>query len=689
MRLLILEDDPDLGDALATGLRQSSHAVDWFRDGEQADAALGGTPYDALVLDLGLPGADGMTWLRRWRAKGMALPVLILTARDGVEQRIEGLDAGADDYLIKPIAIDELAARLRAMLRRSSGRAQALWSHGALQYDPATKQVLWHGREIELTGRELALLEVFLTHPQRVLSKGQLMEKLYDWSGSEPESNALEVHVHHLRRKIDPGIVRTVRGVGYALGAADERTGDGAQMSLQRRLLVYLLLCAPLVWGIALLASADRARHEVNELFDTEIIRLARQVQATLAGASSARRLRRSRVRRRQLPGRRVGPRPASTRPARPTCATCRSRSWNADGRLLLVDREGVQLPRRADAAGFVDLTLEGAAWRVYYLQSPQGEWLVAAGQRVTERDELVENLMASQLLPWLLVLPVLMAAMAWAVRQALAPIRTLAGELQGRGADDLRPVPAEDAPSELKPLLAAMNGLFVRIDDHAGARTPLHRRRRPRTAHATGRAAGAVGRGAWRHRRRRTRAGRGSPGSRARPHRSAGDADAGAVATGGHRPPAATAARSTGAMLVAQVINDVLPLAERRRIELGCDWPADGAAPFPLQGDADLLAVLLRNLLDNAVRYAPEGSAVTLRFGTACLTVENEGPPLTPEALARLGERFHRPDGQAESGSGLGVSIARRIAALHGLQLRYRAARGDGEGVVAELSST
>ena len=149
----------------------------------------------------------------------MALPVLILTARDGVEQRIDGLDAGADDYLIKPIAIDEIAARLRALLRRTTGRAQPLWTHGALQYDPATKQVLWRQRPVELTGRELALLEVLLTHPQRVLSKNQLMEKLYDWGGAEPESNTLEVHVHHLRRKIDPGIVRTVRGVGYALGA--------------------------------------------------------------------------------------------------------------------------------------------------------------------------------------------------------------------------------------------------------------------------------------------------------------------------------------------------------------------------------------------------------------------------------------------------------------------------------------
>jgi len=228
MRLLILEDDTDLGDALAAGLRQAGHAVDWFRDGAQAEAALAGTPYDAVVLDLGLPGADGMALLARWRARGVAVPVLILTARDGVEQRIAGLDTGADDYLIKPIAIGELAARLRAMLRRSAGRAQAAWTHGALRYDPAARRVEWQGREVELTGREMALLEVLLAHPQRVLSKAQLHEKLYDWRGDEPESNALEVHVHNLRRKIDPSIVRTLRGVGYALGAPQGGADGGA-----------------------------------------------------------------------------------------------------------------------------------------------------------------------------------------------------------------------------------------------------------------------------------------------------------------------------------------------------------------------------------------------------------------------------------------------------------------------------
>lgn len=221
MRLLIVEDDPELGAALAAGLRLEGHAVDWFRDGAAADAALTGAPYDAIVLDLGLPGADGLVWLRRWRGRGLMLPVLVLTARDGTEQRIAGLDGGADDYLIKPIATGEIAARLRALLRRAGGRAQPVWTHGALEFDPSAKAVRWRGRPVELTGRELALLEALLLQPQRVLSKAQLQEKLYDWSGAEPESNTLEVHVHHLRKKIHPGIVRTVRGVGYALGAPE------------------------------------------------------------------------------------------------------------------------------------------------------------------------------------------------------------------------------------------------------------------------------------------------------------------------------------------------------------------------------------------------------------------------------------------------------------------------------------
>ncbi|WP_127997926.1 response regulator [Piscinibacter defluvii] len=226
MRVLIVEDDPLLGDALAAGLRQLGHAVDWFRDGQRADAALAGAEYDAVVLDLGLPGGDGMHWLARWRGSARhEVPVLILTARDGVEDRIAGLDAGADDYLVKPITVDELAARLRALARRRSGRSKSVWEHGALSFDPAARSVVWQGRPVELTARELALLEALMANPGRILSKAQLQEKLYDW-GETLESNTLEVHVHHLRRKLARDVVRTVRGVGYALGAA--QGGDEA-----------------------------------------------------------------------------------------------------------------------------------------------------------------------------------------------------------------------------------------------------------------------------------------------------------------------------------------------------------------------------------------------------------------------------------------------------------------------------
>lgn len=221
MRILIVEDDLLLGEALATGLKQAGHAVDWFKSGPEADGAISGAPYDVVLLDLGLPGGDGMEWLSRWRARGVKVPIMILTARDAVEQRIAGLDAGADDYLVKPLGVDELAARLRALLRRTAGRSQPVWQHGALAYDPSSKRVQWNGQPVELTARELALLEALMTDPDRILPKTVLLEKLYDWGGAEPESNALEVHVHHLRRKIHPGIIRTVRGVGYALGGTD------------------------------------------------------------------------------------------------------------------------------------------------------------------------------------------------------------------------------------------------------------------------------------------------------------------------------------------------------------------------------------------------------------------------------------------------------------------------------------
>ncbi|MCE9657321.1 MAG: sensor histidine kinase N-terminal domain-containing protein [Burkholderiales bacterium] len=438
-------------------------------------------------------------------------------------------------------------------------------------------------------------------------------------------------------------------------------------MSLQRRLLVFLLLCAPVVWGVALLVSASRARHEVNELYDTEIIRLARQVQATLPGLGTG----------------------GGSPELLPSGGAADLRDlaiavWNAEGKLLLADREGVALPRRADTSGFVDLKLDGDAWRVYYLQSARGTWLVAAGQRLYERDDLVTSLVSSQLLPWLLVLPVLLLAMAWAVRQALAPVRTLTADLQRRGADDLQKVPTALIPTELGPLFAAMNGLFARIE----ATMARERRFTADAAHEL-RTPLAVLRAQWevlgrsREEGERAQASARLGAGLDRMDRMVEQLLALSRVDAAERPEQGEPV--AWEPVVEQVMSDLLPLAERRRIELACEWPAAGTPAFPLRGDPDLLALLLRNLVDNAVRYAPEGSEATLRFGAEGLSVENAGPPLSADTLAHLGERFHRPTGQAESGSGLGLSIAQRIAALHGLELRYRA-QADGSGVVAEL---
>ncbi len=223
MRVLIVEDDALLGDGMTNGLRALGFAVDWSRNGDDAEAMLRSAAYDAIVLDLGLPGADGMTCLARWRARHELTPVLILTARDALASRVGGLDAGADDYLIKPIALNELAARLRAVSRRARGRPEPVWQHGSLEFNSATKAVRWRNAAVQLTSRESAVLELLLANPGRILSKAQIIEKLYGW-GEEIDSNALEVFVHHLRRKIAPGIVRTVRGMGYALGEPDRAT---------------------------------------------------------------------------------------------------------------------------------------------------------------------------------------------------------------------------------------------------------------------------------------------------------------------------------------------------------------------------------------------------------------------------------------------------------------------------------
>ncbi|MEL4180166.1 winged helix-turn-helix domain-containing protein [Roseateles sp. PN1] len=218
MRILLAEDDPLLGDGLRAGLRQLGFQVDWVRDGLAAEREARAQSYAAAVLDLGLPKLDGMEVLAAWRRAGLTLPVLVLTARDALSERIRGLDAGADDYVIKPVDLHELAARLRALVRRAHGQAQECLVAQDLQLDPAARSVRQAGVEVALSTREFDLLQALMLNADRVLSREQLEQQLYSW-GSEVESNAVEVHVHHLRRKLGAGLIQTVRGVGYLLTA--------------------------------------------------------------------------------------------------------------------------------------------------------------------------------------------------------------------------------------------------------------------------------------------------------------------------------------------------------------------------------------------------------------------------------------------------------------------------------------
>lgn len=216
MRILLVEDDAMIGASVQRGLRQGGHAVDWVRDGVAAGLALHDTPYDLLLLDLGLPKRDGIEVLRELRASGNPLPVLVLTARDAVSERIRGLDAGADDYVLKPFDLDELAARVRALARRGRGAAEPVLSRGALVLNPAAHAVTLDGAPVKLSAREFALLEALFEADGKPLSRARLEERVYGW-GEEVESNAIEVHIHALRRKLGTGWIRNLRGVGYYL----------------------------------------------------------------------------------------------------------------------------------------------------------------------------------------------------------------------------------------------------------------------------------------------------------------------------------------------------------------------------------------------------------------------------------------------------------------------------------------
>ncbi len=216
MRVLLIEDDQLIGDGIKVGLEKLGFAVDWFSDGLEGEEALYQIPYEAVVLDLGLPGQDGLEVLKNWRQNGRKEPVLILTARGDVDERIAGLNSGADDYLGKPFSLKEVQARLNALIRRSNGRTSPMLTYKQVSFDPQTRKVTLEGKEVVLSPKETALLELLLLNKNKILSKETIENKIYSWD-DEVSSNAVEVHIHHLRKKLGKDIVRTVNKIGYIL----------------------------------------------------------------------------------------------------------------------------------------------------------------------------------------------------------------------------------------------------------------------------------------------------------------------------------------------------------------------------------------------------------------------------------------------------------------------------------------
>ncbi len=216
MRILLVEDDPSLGNTIQTWLKLDGYAVDWANRGDTAQTALLGQSYDCLLLDRGLPGLSGDELLSQLRAQQATLPIIMITAQDALEERIEGLDLGADDYLVKPFDLEELSARIRAAIRRSSGSVEQVLTHDAVCLNPATKTITLNGAPLSLTAKEYNVLHALMLHPSQVITRAQLEDKLYSW-GDEVDSNAVEVHIHHLRKKLGSTFIRTIRNLGYTL----------------------------------------------------------------------------------------------------------------------------------------------------------------------------------------------------------------------------------------------------------------------------------------------------------------------------------------------------------------------------------------------------------------------------------------------------------------------------------------
>lgn len=431
-------------------------------------------------------------------------------------------------------------------------------------------------------------------------------------------------------------------------------------MTLQRRLIIAVLLAAPFAWLITIAGTYWRAAHEINELYDTDMLRLAQQTLAISSLIPPSAPLR-------PMPAQT----PASTDSGDAGLGDLSVAIWRGSDAPLVLDPEALQFPREGNRTGFFDSVVSGEPWRLVYLSDPDGQTLVAVGQRIGERNDLVVAYIAGQILPWLIGLPVLIALLIFAVRRAMRPVRDLSMQLEQRSPDDATPLPSADVPGELKGLLNAMNGLLARV----GTLIEQERRLTADAAHELRTPLAAV-RAQWDVVQRTA-----DPAERLQAQTS--------VTRGMERLDRLVSQLLTMARLdsanhadfggsvdwravAEQAVGDCLWIADRRDVDIALEWPDAGILPLPMAGDENALTIMLKNILDNAIRYGPRHSLVRLTFSSSRIIIDDQGSGIAPEVLPRLGGRFVRAPGNEEAGSGLGVSIARRIAHHHGMSIHF-----------------
>lgn len=454
MRALLVEDDALLGDGIRAGLKLADFAVDWVRDGDLARRALLDQTYDICVLDLGLPRRDGLSLLKELRARGDRLPVLILTARDTSEDKVAGLDAGADDYLTKPFDLAELQARLRALIRRTGGSAHPVLQHADVTLDPASKRVSVKGETVNLSAREYALLYDLLSHKQHIRTRAQLEESLYAW-GEEAESNTVEVlrasSAQETRSRFHS--YRAWPGLSAWRACVMLPLFSRRICSLRHLLLLLISVVILLSWGIAAALTYRQARHEVQELMDGQ---MAQSAALLLAQATHApEHLAGLAVETAQLPG-------ADKQRNKLLLEFVISGS---NGDILVRSSNSPASPPQTEL-GYANIDHAGERWRSLIMTTADQRYRIQVAQSIRLRDKEALEIATKTVMPLALFIPLLLGMVYWSVRRGLKPLDALAAQVATRSSDNLQALDDHHTPQEARPLVTALNRLLRRLGD-------------------------------------------------------------------------------------------------------------------------------------------------------------------------------------------------------------------------------